>query len=295
MLPNNHYQICQSPPCRTDYYIKRFRRVKGIEGENPYDLFYNPYDQFHNPYDPFYDPNSWFYIVINTGCLYNCTYCAIKNIVGKPVSKPITKIIEEFKQGLSLNFKKFYLSSDNIGFFNDEGHNFIDLVTAINHLKGNFAIKIHHIHPSWLINNIDSFENALSKKKIRSITVPVQSGNDRILKKMGRHYTREDIKSCFKRLNSKFPFLSLHTQFIVGFPSETEDEFQDSVTFLDGVSISSKFPSAVFKYSDMKGTAASRYKGKVDSDIKQRRQDILKRRIGLNWLNKTYSLLRYGV
>jgi MiaB/RimO family radical SAM methylthiotransferase len=252
---------------RIDYYIKE------IEGLNKY---------------------SFFHIVTNTGCSENCTYCAIKNAIGAPVSKPIETILKEFKSGLSLNFKKFHLSSDNMGLYNDKGRNLIDLLEAIHDINREFSIKLQYIQPSWFINNIDSFEKILAKKKIRAIIVPVQSGNDRILKKMGRDYKSEDIHACFKRLNSKFPFLSIRTQFIVGFPSETEAEFQDSVKFLDGLSIDPRLSYAVFEYSDMKNTASSRYKDKVSSEIKHRRQKILSRKMKLNTLYRVYNSLKYG-
>lgn len=252
---------------KIDYYIKE------IEGFNRHSLFH---------------------IVTNIGCSENCTYCIDKKATGAPLSKPIKTILKEFKLGLSLGFKKFHLSSDNMGLYNDKGRNLIDLLTAINSINREFSIKIEYIHPSWLINNINSFEKILSKKKIRAIVVPVQSGNDRILKKMGRDYKSEDIHACFKRLNSKFPFLSIRTQFIVGFPSESEAEFQDSVKFLDGLSIDPRLPYAVFEYSDMKNTIASKYKNKISSEVKHRRQKILSRKMKLNSLYRIYNSLKYG-
>lgn len=263
-----------------------------IPFHNPYDQFHNPYNSFHDPYDWFYNPDEWFYIVTNTGCTYKCTYCAIRSIVGKPVSKLVEHILKEFRRGLSLGFKKFYLSSDNVGLFRDKNRNFVDLLAAINELEGNFVVKIHHMHPAWLIKNIDSFEDILKKGKVLAVTVPVQSGNDRVLKMMGRQYKSNEVHACFKRLNSRFPFLSVHTQFIVGFPSETEDEFQDSVRFLDGLSINPRFPSAVFEYSDMKGTSSSKYSCKIDPRVKRKRQKTLMHKMRLNKLSKAYSFLK---
>lgn len=252
---------------RIDYYIKK------IDGPN--------------------NPNL-FHIITNIGCSENCTYCIDKKATGAPLSKPIKTILKEFKLGLSLGFKKFHLSSDNMGLYNDKDRNLIDLLTAINSINREFSIKIQYIHPSWLINNINSFEKILSKKKIRAIVVPVQSGNDRILKKMGRDYKSEDIHACFKRLNSKFPFLSIRTQFIVGFPSESEAEFQDSVKFLDGLSIDPRWPYIVLEYSDMKNSIASKYKKKISSEVKHRRQKILSRKMKLNSLYRIYNSLKYG-
>lgn len=236
----------------------------------------------------------YWYVSPNRGCLENCTYCAIKRILGDHQSKTIEEVIREFRMGINHGYNRFYMDSDNIADFGaDNKETLIDLLYSINELNGKFIIKIQHIHPRWIIENINEFERIIKKKRIYAVGVPVQSGSNRILKKMGRGYCSSEIKDCILRLNSRFPFLEIHPQFMVGFPSESEDDFGDTVKFLDGMKISPRYPTGVMEYSDMPNTPSSGYLEKVPKAVKRRRHKILDKKMRYNKLNMIYHYFRY--
>lgn len=226
-----------------------------------------------------YDTNM-FYIKVATGCLNNCSYCAIKHAKGSVKSKPTSEIIREFRYGLKQGYKEFVLSADDVGSYGrDIDTNLIRLLEEILKEKGDYKIHIRYIAPERLIEMFLDLKEVFRTNKILSFCSSAQSGNNRILKLMNKKFTIEEWRKCIRELNKEFPSLLIRTQVIVGFPSETEEEFNDTLKLVDKL----KFDSvAVFKYFNAPNTEASNMGDPIPESIKKKRKKKLLRRWFLN-------------
>ena len=197
-----------------DYLLKKFVNEGHLLLGNLLDL----------PFDDFYT------IRISEGCLGNCSYCSIKRALGMFQSKPFDQCITEFKKGLDAGFSNFFITAEDTGAYGkDIGKTFVDLLDELTKIKGKYSIGILEINPVWLIQQIDSFEGIMKRGKIKAINVPVQSGSNRILKLMHRYSNSEKIQDVLLRLKKAHPDLTLGTHVIVGFPTETEEEFKETL------------------------------------------------------------------
>lgn len=200
-----------------DYLLKKFINEGYLLLDNFLDL----------PFDDFYT------IRISEGCLGNCSYCSIKRALGRFQSKPFDQCITEFKKGLDAGFSNFFITAEDTGAYGkDIGKTFVDLLDDLTKIKGKYSIGILEMNPVWLIQQIDSFEGIIKRGKIKAINVPVQSGSNRILKLMHRYSNSEKIQDVLLRLKKAHPDLTLGTHVIVGFPTETEEEFKESLQFI---------------------------------------------------------------
>lgn len=148
-------------------------------------------------------------------------------------SKPFDQCITEFKKGLDAGFSNFFITADDTGAYGkDIGKTFVDLLDELTKIKGKYSIGILEMNPVWLIQQIDSFEEIMKRGKIKAINVPVQSGSNRVLKLMHRYSNSEKIQDVLLRLKKAHPDLTLGTHVIVGFPTETEEEFKETLQLI---------------------------------------------------------------
>ena len=174
------------------------------------------------------------YIIrIASGCWQNCAYCGIKKAVGSFKSKPLNICLKEFEHGLEEGYSNFFLTAEDTGCYGlDIDSNLPDLLNKITNINGEYRINIYALNPRWVVKYIDELEEIVKKGKIKAICIPIQSGDSRILKHMNRYSDVEKIKSAFNRLKKANSDLSLATHCIVGFPSETEQEFKETLDFI---------------------------------------------------------------
>lgn len=207
------------------------------------------------------DDSSVFYIKISTGCLGNCAYCAIRHSRGKIESKPLDKIMAEFRDGLSHGFKDFSLLGTDLGpHGRDLGYTLADLLGEMVREKGEYRIAVRNVHPYYLKQMLDELEPIFATGKIWYMGMACESGSNRILKLMRRNYTVEDFKECVRRVKRAYPDLIIRTQFMVGFPTETAQDYAESLRLLDEV----KFDFVeVYRFSRRSGTAAEKMEGQV--------------------------------
>jgi len=174
-----------------------------------------------------------FYIQIQEGCSMHCNYCAIRMAIGPLRSRLIDTILEEFKTGLDNGYKHFQLTGDNAGSYGlDIGTNMGKLLERILEFEGDFDLDLTDINPVYLPLIIEPVKRLCIEKKIASLYIPIQSGNRRILKLMGRDCDMDTVKQMLiviKRLAPRG--FNIGTSLIVGFPSETLDELNDSIQF----------------------------------------------------------------
>ncbi len=224
------------------------------------------------------DQNTYF-LVLGEGCLGNCSYCAIKHAKGKLSSKPIEDVLADFREGLSAGHRRFILTADDTGAYGqDLGTDLPTLLTKLLEIDGDYKLNIYHLEPNWLIKYFPFFKQVFRSSKIDVIFSPIQSGSNRILKAMRRPYTVEEYVRCIKELRNELPSLKIWNQFIIGFPGETEEDFEDSLKVLDEVSFNIV---QAFAYSDRPGTTASIMDNHVPDEIIKRRLKKINRKIFL--------------
>jgi len=208
-------------------FIRRFNEfiIRNVLIKILGDLFYKTF-----PFNRLiYDVNNYF-ILISRGCVHNCTYCIINKAIGPLKSKPPEKIVEEFNHGLSMGYKLFILEADDVGPYGlDIESSLPELLKKITNIKGDYSIEIRNTHPFWIIKYLSEIEKLVKTKKISSIFVSIQSGSNRILKLMGRPYTKENIVKIISKLKTINPDLTIGVDLMVGFPTETLEEFRETL------------------------------------------------------------------
>lgn len=211
--------------------------------------------------------NEYYSIPVSQGCMGKCTFCAIKAAKGEVKSKPISTIIDQFKNGLGQGHKKFWLVGDDIGCYGyDLGIDFADLLEKILEIKEDFELVINYFEPMWFIKLFDRMEILLCDKRILNINFPLQSGSFRIIKKMGREYDPQIVLDRIKKIKMKNPSLVMKTNIIVGFPGESYSDFFKSIKSIFIFDAILAIP-----YAARPGTGANKYKNHISkSTIKLR-------------------------
>ena len=196
------------------------------------------------------------WLPIMYGCDNFCTYCVVPYVRGRERSRKSADIIAEFKQIVSEGYKDITLLGQNVNSYGkglDEDINFSKLIRQLNDIPGDFTIRFMTSHPKDCTKElIDTI--AECEKASKHIHLPVQSGNNRILKEMNRRYTREKYLELINYAKEKIEGLSLTSDIIVGFPGETYEEFCDTLSLVKEVGYTSLF---TFIFSSRKGTKAS--------------------------------------
>ncbi len=209
---------------------------------------------------------------VQDGCDYFCTYCAIPFARGRSRSATVKETIEVAQKIADTDIREIVLTGVNIGDFGSQhGESFFDLVTELNKLEGIDRIRISSIEPELLENNIIELVGA-SEKLMPHFHIPLQSGNDRILTLMKRKYKREVFAARVKKIKELMPDACIAADVITGFPGETEDEFIDTVNFIESLDISYLH---VFTYSSRPGTRSAEMEGQNTEAVKARRSKLL--------------------
>lgn len=209
------------------------------------------------------------YVNIIYGCNKFCTYCIVPYTRGKERSRKFDDVIAECKSLVDAGYQEITLLGQNVNAYGkdlDEGKDFADLMEAVAKL-GIPRLRFTTSHPwdfsSKMIDIIAKYDNIM-----KFIHLPVQAGNDEILRRMGRRYTRESYLNLVKEMREMIPNLTLSTDIIVGFPNESEEQFQDTCSLVDEVQYEAAF---TFIYSPRRGTPAAKMEDNVDKDTKVRR------------------------
>lgn len=212
---------------------------------------------------------SVFLIKVSTGCLDNCSYCTVHKSRGLLRSKSIEQVVNEFRDGLSKGYRYFGLLGTDVGAYGkDIGHNLVDLLTELTKEKGNYKIGLRNINPRYLIEMFEQLRPIFATGKIWLLESSAESGSNRILKLMRRRYNIQDFVRCIRSLNKDYPNIFLRTQIMVGFPTETEEDFQKSKRLLSDL----RFDSVeVYDFSPIHGIDASTMEGQVQQDNKNSR------------------------
>lgn len=210
--------------------------------------------------------NAW--VNIMYGCNNFCTYCIVPYVRGREMSRQKNDIINECKKIISDGkYKQITLLGQNVNSYkepNIEGYDFASLLKDICNLDGNFKLTFMTSHPKDISDKVIDLI-ASEDKILKELHLPVQSGSNKILKDMNRKYTREHYLSIIDKLKSKIPNIRLTTDIIVGFPGETEEDFEQTVSLVKMVKYDGIF---AFMYSKRSGTVAEKMTNQVPDEIK---------------------------
>lgn len=219
---------------------------------------------------PFYrtsGENAW--VNIMQGCNNFCTYCIVPYVRGRERSRPHEDILKEVKEAVNSGYKLITLLGQNVNSYGkDCGEiSFAELLTKVASIDGDFKIAFMTSHPKDLTSEvIDVVAN--NKKLLKEIHLPVQSGSNSVLERMNRKYTVEKYLSIIEEIKTKIPDVRITTDIIVGFPGETEEDFEKTCSLIRKVKYDGIF---AFMFSVREGTVAEKMDGQVPFEIKNRR------------------------
>lgn len=212
------------------------------------------------------------FLKVQDGCDYICAFCTIPLARGSSRNESIDNTITVAKEIAATDVKEVVLSGVNIGDFGKStGENFFDLLKELDKVEGIERIRISSIEPNLLTDEIINW-CATSNKILPHFHIPLQSGNDKILKMMRRRYVREVYASRVSRIKSILPDACIGVDVIVGFPGETEEDFLDTYQFLNSLDVSYFH---VFTYSERAKTTAIKMEGKVSMIERKKRNEML--------------------
>ena len=224
--------------------------------------------------------NAW--ITIMRGCDKFCTFCIVPFTRGRERSRSIDGIVNEIKNAVKDGFTEVTLLGQNVNSYNFDGQKFHVLLENVARVPGLKRLRYTSPHPQditiELLDIMARYDNICN-----SIHLPLQSGSDRILKRMNRTYTSDHFINIVRKIREILPSAGISTDIIVGFPGESEKDFSATINVMEKINFDSAF---TFKYSPRNGTKASGYEDQINEDIKQKRlEQIIS-------LQKSHTILR---
>ncbi|NLX69366.1 MAG: tRNA (N6-isopentenyl adenosine(37)-C2)-methylthiotransferase MiaB [Clostridiales bacterium] len=214
------------------------------------------------------------YVTIMYGCNNFCTYCIVPYVRGRERSRASRDILDEIRELADKGCKEVTLLGQNVNSYGKDlgnGYLFPDLLRDVNRIENIERIRFVTSHPKDLSPDlIDAMTEC--EKVCEHIHLPLQAGSNEILRKMNRQYTREDYLKLVDRLRQRIPDIAISTDLIVGFPGETEEDFQDTLDMVEKIQYDSAF---TFIYSPRRGTPAARMQEQLDEDVKKERLNRL--------------------
>ncbi|MFH1403054.1 MAG: radical SAM protein [Candidatus Altiarchaeota archaeon] len=223
-----------------------------------------------------YSPGTYL-IQVCTGCVYNCSFCMEKKVKSSVKSRDLESIIHEFRLAVNKGFKHFVVVSDDLSSYGVDLSggpvNYITLLHEIFRIKGDFTLELLNLNPQGLHGRLDDFLDSIVPGRIKCIILSLQSGSDRILGLMNRGYNRAQFMDYANAILEKDSSISLKTYVIVGFPSETEEDFQQTLDIIDKIPFGKVI---ALGYDEKKGIDSNMIASKVPSSvISQRKRRIL--------------------
>ncbi len=211
------------------------------------------------------------FLKIQEGCNQYCSYCIIPYARGPIRSRHLENIIAEVKRLSKNGFKEIVLTGIHIASYGKDlkDTTLIDVIKSVQEIGGIERIRLSSVEPTLLTEEFIKEVKAIPKF-CHHLHISLQSGSDETLKRMNRRYDTKEYRRIVKNLRREIPGIAITTDIIVGFPGETEEEFETTYNFVKEMNFSQIH---VFKYSPRKGTPAAEYKNQVAGDIKNLRSD----------------------
>ncbi|MFH1695254.1 MAG: tRNA (N(6)-L-threonylcarbamoyladenosine(37)-C(2))-methylthiotransferase, partial [Candidatus Micrarchaeota archaeon] len=296
LIPEIH-SINKNISILNTHHIEKINQVIGSSFENnPQEFsFYNPKVKLGFPkkrINPFVS-----IVPILSGCNDHCSYCSTVLIKGPTFSFPQEKILNEVEKSVLEGCKEVWITSqDNGAYLTEKGKTQLpQLIKKICRIKGDFFIRIGMTNPNYILQCLPELIKVMKNKKVfKFLHIPVQSGNNEVLKKMKRRYTVEEYKKIIKTLKKEIPEITIATDVIVGFPTETKKQFLDSFNLIKETK-----PEVlnISRFQSRPATLASTMKQLKGEEIKERSRKLTKLfyRISLEnnkkWIGKKCKVL----
>lgn len=249
-------------------------RAKAEKGAKKYRCFDNSFPEDYSDIDEATPvvrtsfPNAWVNIIY--GCNNFCSYCIVPYVRGRELSRDMGKVLDEVRRCVDEGYGEITLLGQNVNSYGHDLHakgvNFAALLGEIDKIDGKFRVRFMTSHPKDLTEEVADVM-AESAKICNNLHLPVQSGSNKVLADMNRRYTREKYLSLIDMLRAKMPDIGITTDVMVGFPTETEEDFADTADLMRQVRYSNAF---TFVYSPRKGTPAAAMP-QIPYEIKKRR------------------------
>ena len=216
------------------------------------------------------------FVTIMRGCNYSCTYCIVPYVRGRESYHPLEQILSEVRDRVREGAREITLLGQTVNSYHRDGSkgrdtDFADLLEAVSAVDGVERVRFMSPHPFYMTDRVIQ-AMADVPQVCEALHLPVQSGSDRVLKKMMRNYTREHYLSLIEKLRTAMPGIAISTDIIVGFPGETDEEFRETLSLIEEAQIDWGF---IFKYSTREGTPAAAWEGYSEELIEARHQECL--------------------
>lgn len=242
-------------------------------------------------------PRHYAYLKISEGCDRLCTFCSIPSMRGKHVSKPIDKILAEAAELAGDGVRELNIVAQDSTYYGLDLYGkprLAELLLRLQDVAGIEWVRVLYAYPMYIDDALMGVF-ADDNKVLPYLDLPLQHINDRVLKRMSRRVTRAETEQLIRRLRTRIPNLVLRTTMIVGFPGETEGEFQELLEFVH----EARFERlGVFAYSFEPNTPSARLDGQLPNKVKDRRRDVLmqaQQEIAFSWaqqqVGKTFEVL----
>lgn len=240
-------------------------------------------------------PNAWVNIIY--GCNNFCTYCIVPYVRGREVSRDMQNVLDEVKKCVDEGYKEITLLGQNVNSYgndvDDDKVTFANLLREIDKIDGDFRIRFMTSHPKDLNDDIiDAM--AESKHVCHNLHLPIQAGSDKVLANMNRRYDSAHYLEIIDKLRKRMPDIGITTDIMVGFPTETEEDFEDTLKIVEKVRYSNAF---TFIYSPRKGTPAAKME-QIPYAVKQARiarliklQNSITKEISKTYIGGVYRVL----
>jgi tRNA-2-methylthio-N6-dimethylallyladenosine synthase len=241
-------------------------------GEKDYELTLSEYETYSDVF-PKSDSNINAWIAVMRGCDNFCSFCIVPYTRGRERSREPLNVVKEVEKLVEQGIHQVTLLGQNVNSYQYENYSFANLIEMVSEVKGIERIRFTSPHPKDFPEELIDLM-AKNPKVCKHIHLPLQAGNSRVLDLMNRTYTKEAFLNIAFKLKKNIPNLVLTTDIIVGFPTETEEEFLDTLDVIEKVEFDSAF---MFKYSERPNTIASR---KYEDDVpEEQKADRLNRLI----------------
>ena len=259
--------------------FRLFDYVNGFEKNELSCIYTSPSDEIENLDGAFssdVESRTRAFLKIQDGCDYNCSFCTIPLARGKSRSLPYDTVLENAGRLLELGYNEIVLTGVNTGDYNYQNGStnpkkLIDILYALEKL-GVPRIRISSIEPNLLSDEIIELVSS-SSNLCKHFHIPLQSGDPETLKLMRRRYNRDFYRELINKLNTQIPGLGIGVDVIIGFPGETDERFNNTLSFLEELDISYLH---VFSYSERRNTYAVTLPGRVDISARKERSRILR-------------------
>ena len=240
------------------------------------------------------------WLPIMYGCNNYCTYCIVPQVRGPERSRMISEVLEEAQALANDGYKEITLLGQNVNSYGNDlegDESFARLLETIAEMSGIERVRFMTSHPKDLSDDVIEMM-AKYPNICNHLHLPVQAGSDEILRRMNRKYTTNDYRTLLKKVREKNPTIALTTDIIVGFPGETEEQFQETVDFVKEIGYDQAF---IFIYSVRSGTPAADFADQVPEEVKKERhhrlsdaQDVIGLEKMKAWEGKTTQVLVEG-